>query len=705
MVHGALEHSDAKTFIGIDVGGTHTDAIVVRGDDVIRAKAFTTEEDYSRGVQDALAIAAEEAGMSVETLLSGTEAFVNATTLVTNAVTELKGGRVGVLVTRGFRDVFRIARGPRQNVYDDHAQTNVPDVVPRECIVEVTERVDGQGAALVSLNEGEVLDGVRYLVEEQGIEALAIGFLWSFRNTAHELRAREIVRDEFPDLPLTLSHEIHPVIREYERWNTAVFNAFVHRQSQLYLDRIEQTLRERGLTNRLAFFQGLGGTLSPEQARTYPLFLMGSGPAGGVAGAIDLARELGLKRVICGDMGGTSFDTTLVQDYEVEVAKRRAFGEMETGLNILDIVSIGAGGGSIVSIDSRGIPQVGPRSAGADPGPVCYGRGGTEPTVTDAAVILGLIDPRDYLAGRVDLDVAGAERAIDETVASEFGWSTQEAAAGIYDLVVTNMSNALREVTVAKGHDPREFTLLGYGGTLPLFAATIARRMGIRDVLLPASSSVFSARGLLAADFVRRHDRTVEVMMSSTGGDVLGEVNKMANELIAATREELAGEGFDDDDMLIARSGDFRFAGQVWELSMPLPDRDLTPEDGPALAEEFVKVYERNYGEGTAWAGSEVMLLNYTITAIGKQAKPTFPRYELADSSDAGPAEVDTRDVYLPGRREQVSVPIYADERFEPGFELMGPAVINAHDTTIYVPEDVHIRRDEYRNYLLTVNT
>lgn len=700
----SLQAPDVSNFIGIDVGGTHTDAIVVRGDEVIRAKAFTTADDYSRGVLGALAVAAEEAGISVEELLAETEAFVNATTLVTNAVTELKGGKVGVLVTGGFRDVFRIARGPRQNVYDDHQQVNVPDVVPRKCIVEVTERVDAQGDELVALSESEVLDGVRYLVEEQGIEALAICFLWSFRDQSHELRAREIIKEAYPDLPLTLSHDIHPVIREYERWNTAVFNAFVHRQSQIYLDRIEESLRERGFTNRLAFFQGLGGTLSPDHARTYPLFLMGSGPAGGVAGAIHLSRELGRTRVICGDMGGTSFDTTLVRDYEVGVEKRRAFGEMETGLNILDIVSIGAGGGSIVSIDTRGIPQVGPRSAGAAPGPVCYGRGGTEPTVTDAAVVLGLIDPSDYLAGRFSLDIAAAERAIDDTVATRFGWSTQEAAAGIHDLVVTKMSNALREVTVAKGHDPREFTFLAYGGTLPLFAATMARRMGVREVILPANSSVFSARGLLAADFIRRYDRTVEWMLSATTDDVLEKVNAMARELIELTHQELAEAGFSEDEITITRSGDFRFAGQVWELPVPLPDRDLTSEDGPALAAEFTRLYERNYGEGTAWSGADVMLLNYTITAVGKQSKPAFARYPPAESSDPAPAQTGTRDVYLPGRREQAVIPVYADEQFEPGFELDGPAIINAHDTTIFVPEDVQVRRDEYRNYLMTVS-
>lgn len=698
---GRKQGSEVKTFIGIDVGGTHTDAIVVRGEEIIRAKAFTTEGDYSEGVLEALGVAAEEAGITAEQLLAETEAFVNATTLVTNAITELRGGKVGVLVTRGFRDVFRIARGPRQNVYDDHEQVNVPDVVPRQCIVEITERVDSHGDELVPLHEDEVREAARFLVEEQGIEALAIGFLWPFRNPTHEARAREIVLEAFPDLPVTLSHEIHPVVREYERWNTTLFNAFVHPKAKQYLDRVEGALRDRGLKKRLAFFQGLGGTISPDKARRYPLFLLGSGPAGGVAGAVDLAKELGLDRIICGDMGGTSFDTALVENHEVRIEKRRSFGEMETGLNMLDIISIGAGGGSIVSIDSRGVPQVGPRSAGADPGPVCYGRGGTEPTVTDAMIVLGLIDAGDYLGGRVSLDVEAAEAAMHATVADRFGWTAEEAAAGIYDLVVTNMSNALREVSVEKGYDPREFTLVGYGGTLPLFAASIAQRMGLPKVLLPANSSVFSARGLLAADFVRRYDRTVE-WVTSTNGPALAKVNEVAEEVLGEARRELAEEGFSDEEMTLVRSADFRFGGQVWELPMALPDRAITAEDGRTFAEDFAEVYERSYGKGTAWPGAEVILLNYTVTAIGKQSKPSFPKYPLAKSSDPAAALRGDRMIYLPDRREAGPVKVYSDELVDPGNEVDGPAVINAHDTTIYVPDGVRARRDEYKNYVLS---
>lgn len=703
VVAASVPDSDKRpratgTFIGVDVGGTHTDAVVVRGGSVRRAKSLTTLEDFSRGVVDAVRILAEDLGLSTDQLLSETEAFVNATTIVTNAITELRGASVGFLVTHGFRDVFRLTGGPRKNAYDDQNQTNVAELIMRDAVREIRERVDYRGEVLVPLVEDDVRTAARFLLEELAVEAIAVGFLWSFKNPTNELRARELIRELSAEVDISLSHEIYPVIREHERWNTALLNAFVQRDATRYLDRVESELRGRGLRGRLVFFQGLGGTITSADARRYPLFLLGSGPVGGVMASNALAQELGLANVMCGDMGGTSFDAALIETGHIRIEKRRSLGQIDTGLNMVDVVSIGAGGGSIAWIDNRGVPQVGPRSAGADPGPACYGRGGAEPTVTDAMVVLGFIDPDDYLGGRFTLRADAARTAV-ATIADQLHWSLDEAASGIHDLVVANMANALREVSVEKGRDPRSFTMIAYGGTLPLFAAQIARALEIPQVIVPQNSAAFSAYGLLTADYVRRYERTVEWPTNATGAK-LHAVNAVARELVATALRELTAQGFSEKDITLVRSGDFRFAGQVWELAMPVPDRDLTPADADRFAEEFPTIYEQNYGSGTAWKDTAVVLLNYSVTAVGRQTKPRWPRVPSIASEDASAALRGAREVCVPNQGV-VKMPIYDDLALQPGNAIDGPAIINAHDTTLYLPLGARVRRDRLMNYVL----
>lgn len=693
-----MTNSNGGAFIGVDVGGTHTDVSVVRGDRVERGKALTTYDDFSRGVLEAVAVAAERYDRPMADLLAETRLFINGTTVVTNAITQLRGSRVGVLITSGFKDAFRFAGGPRTTEIDDHLQVNVPDLVDRRAIAEIDERVDWAGTVLAPLDVEQVKRETARLVEEQGVEAIAVCFLWSLVNGEHELAAEAAVKELYPDLFVTPSHRVFPVAGETRRFTTAVLNSFVQQSADIYLTSLSDKLRGAGLSGGLAFFQGLGGGISLEKARQYPLGLLGSGPAGGAIGANELAKRMGKSRVLLGDMGGTSFDTGIISDNEIHIEKNLELGPFQTGVNLVDVVSVGAGGGSIGWVSERGVPQVGPRSAGSTPGPAALGRGGIEPTVTDAMVTLGFIDPDRYLGGRVPLQPERSREALDGVFGERFGWSIEEAAAAVHDLVVVNMANAVREVSVGKGHDPREFLFLAYGGTLPLFASQIAERLGISTIVIPQNSSVFCALGLLSSDFVMRSDQGVTWDLSQADG--VERVNAVAEQMVATARADMAGEGFAGDQVEIQRSADFRYAGQEYELTLPLTEESLTAADADALAERFTALYERTYGEGTAWKGVPITLVNYSVTVVGRQARPELGT-TAARNGGGAPAERERRDVFLPSERATRSVPIYDDASFTPGTRVEGPAIIDASDTTIYVPPGTSAERDEYMNYVL----
>lgn len=693
------EDLERNAFIGVDVGGTHTDVTVILGDRVERSKALTTSDDFSRGLFEAGEIVAGKLGMSLSDLLRRTKLLINGTTVVTNSIAEFRGSTVGVLVTAGFRDTFRIAGGPRLVEVDDHLQVNVRDLVPRDAIVEVEERIDYAGKVLIPLDPAKLTADVERLVEDLRVDAIAICFLSSFSNPSNELEAEAEIRRLYPDLFVTPSHRVFPVRGENRRWTTAVLNSFVQKGAEVYVDSLSGKLRKTGLRGGLVFFQGLGGGISAEKAKEYPLALLGSGPAGGAIGANELAKRLGFSHVLLGDMGGTSFDTGIIHSNEIHIRKNLDLGHFATGVNLVDVVSVGAGGGSIVWVGERGVPQVGPRSAGSMPGPACYGQGGSEPTVTDAMVSMGFIDPRRYLAGRVPLYKDLAEASLNRVLGQRFGWSTHEAAAAVHDLVIMNMATALREISVEKGHDPAEFAFFAYGGMLPLFSVQIAARLGISAVVIPRNSSVFCALGMLSADFVLRYNQTVNWDLGDPTG--VERINDMAAKMTEIAVADMQAQGFADESIEVQRSADFRFAGQFYELTMPLPGRPLRSEDASALARDFFELYERTYGEGTAWRGVRAMMLNYTITVLGRQAHPPFSPAARRPTSPEQMLMTE-REVYLPGEHSVVSIPVYDDSRFNPGSRLEGPAIIDAADTTIYVPSNTTVERDEYHNYLLT---
>lgn len=681
--------------VGVDIGGTHTDLIVASPDGLVRSKAFTTHDDYSKGVFDALGEASKTLGVTTDALIARCTSFINSSTIVTNAVTEMRGAKVGVLITRGFKDTFRIARGARRADYDDHKQTTPPEVVARDCIEEITERVLVDGTAPIPLAEDEVRAAVRRL-KAQGVEAYAVCYLWSFNEPSHEQRTRSILLEEDPGAVVMLSSEVHPVIRETERFFTAVFNCLSHRAANRFVDQITTELAERGFTGALSFFQGIGGSVSGDAVKAKPMTMLASGPAGGVMGSAAIAERMGLTDILVGDMGGTSFDTALLQGLAPTIAKRVAFGQLQTGVDIVDVVSVGAGGGSLAWLDSRGVPQVGPQSAGSTPGPVCYDRGGTEPAVTDATVVLGLIDPNNYLQGRHRLNRTAASAAIESRIGKPLGWSAEVAAAGIYDIAVANMADALRTVSIERGHDPRRFTFFAYGGGLGLFAVEVARRLGCARVVIPDNSSAFSAQGVLMADYVRQYNRTVNWMMVNAAD--VPRVNAVLAEMRAEAVKDAEQDGIALGDLAFSVTGEGCFAGQVWEITVPLPDRELTEHDGAALSADFPAIYERAYGEGTAWRDSPAVLVNLSLKATFKRPKPKTREQKPAHDAPA-PEPRSHREVFLPVERSHASIPVYAETDLAPGASVAGPCIIDVGDTTIYVPARANCVRDRYFNF------
>lgn len=682
--------------IGCDIGGTFTDvAIVDQAGSVTTDKADTTPADLAVGMLAALEAAADQLGVPLETLLAATTRFVNGTTIVTNSIATLTGAKVGFITTRGHGDVLRIARSSRNAHRDHHLQLNLPQIVPHRRVVEVDERVDKKGTVVVGLTEQEARRAIDRLLQEN-VESIAVSLLWSFANPRHEETIAGILEREHPDLYISVASRLHPVMREYERAMTTVLNSFTGLRVAEYTRRIERELAERGLHVPISFMQGFGGTMSAAEARRKPIALVDSGPAGGVVGAARLGAQLGIPDVIAADMGGTSFDVSVLPAGKVTVTQRAMLGErFLTGVSKIDVHPVGAGGGSIGWIDVRGVPRVGPHSAGADPGPAAYGQGGDEPTVTDAAIALGIVDPDTFLGGRRRLDRAAAAEALRAGLGDHLSLDVEGAASVVYRLVTAEMSNAVRAVTVERGHDPRRFTLVAYGGALGIFAADIARSLGIPRVVIPAQAAVFSAYGLLGTDDVRMTTRSVVW----AGGDS-SDVERVFRELEAEAVQGLLSSGYDDEQITVERQGDFKFAGQLWELTLPIQrDRELDEAHMEELRAVFPNLYEAEYGVGTAWEGAPVMLLVARVVARG-EADKLEPHSEERDP-DAEIEPVGARTIIRAIDGSVVEASLYDPAALRPGVRIVGPGIINTPLTTIQLPPGWHLEVDGLRNLIL----
>ncbi|MYB79113.1 MAG: hydantoinase/oxoprolinase family protein [Acidimicrobiia bacterium] len=658
------------TRAAVDIGGTFTDVVTIEQSTgrLVQAKALTTYPDPTPGFLAALAKATDRDGL--ETVGYGT-------TLATNAVLTRSGAKTALLTTQGFRDVLEIRRTHRSTLFDIFEEIPAP-IAPRPLRFEIPERTAADGSEVRALDE-QAVRAAAGKIRQAGVESIAVSYLFSFMNPAHELRTRQILAEELPELSadITISSEALPLHREYERTSTTVMNAYLTPLVRSYFSRLRAELAESKLYVWLQMMQSNGGLVRPDRAASFPILTLLSGPAGGVMASAYLGRLLGETHLLTLDMGGTSCDVAGITDGEPDTRLDFEIGGYSVSYPTLDIHTVGAGGGSIAKVDGFGRVSVGPDSAGSDPGPACYGRGGEFPTVTDANLVLGVYDPDFQMGGEIYPDIDLAARAIEEHVGKPLGLSVVDAAVGIVRLVNANMMHALRTVSIERGRDPRDFALVPFGGAGPTHGVHIAEELALRRVVIPPIPGCNSALGILASDV--RHDlvATLRARVARLDPSDLGET---LSELASEARRELDEDSIPPQSRTLRASLDMRYAGQAYELNVPLSS--LRPDASTlsrAMA-DFHHSHRTRYGHSL---GDDLVdLVNVRLTGLGATPKPLLGGAAAA----SGEAEPRSRRRVVSVRGEAEMTPIYHREDLEPGQRVATPSVIQQLDSTTYLP-------------------
>jgi N-methylhydantoinase A len=673
--------------IGIDIGGTFTDFSLTNeqtGETTI-AKVPSTPSHPSKAVVEGIQQLCRRKGISPAEI----GYFAHGTTIGVNTLLERKGARLGMLVTRGFRDLLTIGRSRLPDIFDLSIERPAP-LVPRRLVRVIDERMMADGTARRELPEDEVLAAVESLAK-QGIEALTITFLHSYRNDAHERRARQVIRAKFPDLYVSLSSETWPQIREYERALISAVNAYVGHKMDRYFASLEEEVGATGLGARLLSTKSNGGIMTADIARAVPVETLSSGPASGVIGASYVGGMAGFTRLLPLDMGGTSTEVAVV-DGRIRFANENRVGALEIGLPSVDVSSIGAGGSSIAWIDAAGILKVGPQSAGSEPGPACYAHGGTQPTITDAYVTLGVLDPNNFLVGELRLDPELSHAAID-VLGAKLGLGRVETAEAILRVATSNMFSELVPLMARKGVDVSEFALLCYGGAGPTHGFMLAKEVGIQLVLVPKSPGTLCALGALVAD--AKSDFIASLHKTLPLAEGAGETLAQMRQLISGLRERALGwleaERINVSEKLIELSADIRYIGQAFEVTTDFTDIDL---EGPGAAEairrRFDDTYRAIYGQADRKA---LEIINLRATVVGKTYKP--PLASIGETPSEGAASASRRrSVFLDG--QVLDVGIYERETLLWGQHFDGPAIVEQYDTTVFVPPGFSCRVDRY---------
>ncbi len=691
--------------LGIDIGGTFTDATLINENtgEISVGKVPSTPEDPSVGFMNAADRMLRDTSVSPDEV----EYLVHGTTVATNAIIEKKVAPTGFITTDGFRDLLEIQRQIRPTLYDLHFEKPRP-LVPRYLCFGIPERLDAQGGVLTPLDENTLMDAVQQLKREN-VTAVAVCFLHSYINPAHESRAGEILREVFPDAIVSLSSEVAPEFREYFRASTTVINACIRPIVANYLRRIEDRLRERGVAAALLVMQSSGGVFTFASASEKPVFMVESGPAAGVIAATHLGTALGHPDVISFDMGGTTAKAGLVQDgaprvtkeYEVGTAAQSGVGASRGAgypirTPVLDLVEIGAGGGSIAWVDSGGILRVGPQSAGADPGPVCYGKGGVEPTITDANLVLGRLNSSYFLGGEIELEIEASRKAVYEKCAKPLGMDVVETAHGIVEIANTAMTNALRLVSVQRGYDPRDFVLVAFGGAGPVHANRLAIEVQIPKTIIPMSPGTTSAMGLLVTDLKHDYSRTLIQRVDQVDAEMVAETYR---DLEVDGRESLKSEGMNSSEIAFLHQVDMRYVGQSYELTIPLPGGKL----GAAEIEDVLTRFHREHHRAYGYSASDepVEFVNLRLSAIGKINKPRL-REIGADDSSLSAAKKAVRSVYFAECEGYVECPIYDRYRLSAGVVLEGPTIVEEIDATTVIHPGYQALVDKFGNLILT---
>lgn len=675
--------------VAVDVGGTFTDLVIIDADGSLHvAKVPSTPSDPSEGVLAAVEAIAADVGLPVCQLLEGCSHFVHGTTVATNIVVERRGAPTGMLVTRGFRDSLEIRRGIRLNAWD-HRRPFPPVLVPRYLRLPVGGRIDRDGAEIEPLAL-EDIDGAVDVLRQEGVSSLAICLYNSFLNDRHEVCTAERVRERYPECWVTLSSRVAPVMGEYERGSTAVISAYIAPRIVAYMERLADALSQRGLRTPLLVVQSNGGSLTVERVRERPAALLLSGPAAGV-GALGLCGEaLGTSDLLSMEIGGTSCDVTLLSKGGAEIASEFDLGGYHVALPSVDIHSIGAGGGTIAAVDASGMLFVGPRGAGADPGPASYGRGGTDATVTDAQLVLGRLTPGPIAGGR-SLDLALARTSIKERIAKPLALSVDEAAAGILALIEEQLFQAVQKISAERGHDPRRFVLVAAGGAGPMHGSSIARKLGSPAVYIPRLAGAFCALGMLDAPIKHEYSR---VVLQRLGPESDTRLRPTLDRLEQNAREQLAIDGIAPAAMEVVRELELRHPGQIGAIRVPVsPNGPLSAE---SIATDFRAAHQRLYGHDDANATIEVAAL--FLVGIGRLPRVRLNTYPLVVSTPKPAAD---RLVYFAQARGRISTHVYRGTDLAPGAEFRGPAIIEESTTSVVVaPGDV-CKVDALGNFLI----
>jgi N-methylhydantoinase A len=695
-----MRHTTAR--VGADVGGTFTDIVLLdthRG--LTLRKLLSTPDDFGRAIVDGVANLLPTHDLAPDAIAD----VVHGTTVATNTILEFKGARTGLLTTRGFRDVLELRRLRVPRLYDLFWDKPRP-LVERAFRLEVTERVDHHGTVLIPLDLGEAEQAAEALIA-QGVEAIAVSLLHAYANPVHEQAIGELLRRRWPRLAVSLSHEVLPIIREYERTSTTVINAYVQPLVAHYVQSLREQLDAASVTAPLLIMQSNGGIMSDTAAAVKPAYIVESGPAAGVIASVGLARQLGIDNVITFDMGGTTAKASVVEhgtpDFtsEFEVAagislssKLSSGGGYALSVPFIDLSEVGAGGGSIVWLDPGGAPKVGPQSAGARPGPVCYANGGTQATVTDANVILGYINPTSLLDGAMPIDADAARRTMQQQIAAPLGLSLLDAAYGVHQLANASMIRAVKAVSSQRGRDPRRFTLFAFGGSGPVHAAGLARELEIGRIIIPRAPGFFSAFGLLAADLEHHAVRT---FLRRTASLDLAELAKVFNALEQRCRADLGRPDLDSRQVQVERWVEMRYVGQAFELPVAAPRGDFSPEDVARFESEFHAIHERTYGHRT---DNVIEIVNLRVICRVPSEGPAASAY--APSRNGRTHTSGSRQAYFgPEYGAWETAVVRRDELSEES--RPGPLVVEEYDATVVVPPGCRASRDHLGDIVIEV--
>jgi N-methylhydantoinase A len=696
--------------IGTDIGGTFTDCAVVdqSGKIVASSKHPSTPDDPVRGIVGVLDVVAIGLGISRQALLSETELFMHGTTIATNAMIERKGAVTGLITSKGHEDTLRIGRVSQKVaglpesviIHESRLRKPEPPVLEPANTLGVAERLDWQGRVVVPLNETQAVRAVGELIE-RGVESIAVTFLYSFRNSAHERRLVELVRERDSRVFVAASHEIAPVMGEYERTATTVLTCYLGPKVSAYVERLDEALKSEGFRGQLFFMHADGGVTIPAEAKRRPLMLLDSGPVGGSLGSKYFAAIYSEPSVICTDMGGTSFDVSIITRGELHKEEQAIIEQYTVAQQKVEIATIGSGGGSIVWVDEDGILHVGPESAGAVPGPACYDAGGSRPTVTDADLILGYLNPDYFLGGRIRLNRERARQAF-QSVAARLGLSIEDAALGAVRVVNAQMADIIRRNTIEKGLDPRHFALFSYGGAGPTHAPFFGRDLHVKAVYIPHYASVFSALGMVTADLLHTAEKSLSVRLPFTGDTAL-EANKVFGGLESELFQQLKSGGIGTDGVRIERFVYMKYGLQVHQIAVPVERRDLSTEGGERLSQGFEAEYERMYGRGTGYRQAGIEIVKGRVVAHCQVPAPKITKERQGGPSGAASLIKSERQAFFQPGGAGIIVKVLDGERLAAGHALRGPVIIERPGDTVVVPPETDATVDEFLNIRIDI--